>query len=569
VSSELFAKAQTYLDNDPDPAARAELTLLVSRAQAGNAVSLADLEDRFRGFLSFGTAGLRGLLGPGESRMNRAVVIRATHGLLTHVLATVPEARSRGVVIGRDGRKMSKELQRDAAEVALALGFKVHFFEELCPTPLVAFAVKHLGAAAGVMITASHNPPAYNGYKVYWENGAQIIPPQDVAIAAAIALAPAAKDVARVSYEEGVARGVLRDASPNFEPYLEAIEKLCVVSDAPLHELVIAYSAMHGVGEKTFRRAMAQHGFTQVHSVKEQAEPDGAFPTVEFPNPEEPGALDRVLALARSVSADVVLVNDPDADRLGVAARTKNGEYVVLNGNEIGVLLGHHLLVRGKDRSDDRLVMATIVSSQLLKRVALGLGAKYAETLTGFKWIANEALRLEKVGGAKFVFGYEEALGYTIGNVVRDKDGISAALVMAELCAVLKLEGRTLLDELEHIRRTFGLLLSRQKSVTLPGREGAAKIAHAMSVFRALETKELGGVAIEAKKLVNDGEVVLFDLAGGGRIAVRPSGTEPKIKFYFEMLAPLTAGEEIEPAAERGRARLVELEKATLAVAAL
>lgn len=566
--SELFAKAQTYLEQDVDEAASAELTSLLARARSGDGVANAELEDRFRGFLSFGTAGLRGLLGAGESRMNRATVVRATFGLLTHVLATVPEARSRGVVIGRDGRKMSKEMQRDAAEVALSMGFRVFFFEELCPTPLVAFAVKQVRAAAGIMITASHNPPAYNGYKVYWENGAQIIPPQDVSIAAEIAKAPAANQIARTTIEDGKANALVADANAMFEPYLAAIGALCVAPQAKVADVVIAYSAMHGVGEKMFRRAMAERGFTQVHSVKEQAEPDGAFPTVEFPNPEEPGALDRVLALARSVSADVVLVNDPDADRLGVAARTASGEYAVLNGNEIGVLLGHHLLVRGP-AANDRLVMATIVSSQLLKRVAQGLGAQYAETLTGFKWIANEALKREANGAAKFVFGYEEALGYTIGNVVSDKDGISAALVMGELAAVLKAEGRTLVDELEHIRRTFGFLLSRQKSVTLPGREGAEKIAHAMSVFRAFSGAELGGVAVESKKLVNDGEVVLFDLAGGGRIAVRPSGTEPKIKFYFELLAPLAQGEAMEPAAERGRASLAALEKATLAVAGL
>jgi phosphomannomutase len=355
---------------------------------------------------------------------------------------------------------------------------------------------------------------------------------------------------------------LVESAGALFDRYLEELSRLRFTPAAPVGELVIAYSAMHGVGEKTFRRAMAARGFTEVHSVAEQAEPDGTFPTVEFPNPEEPGALDRVLALASRVSADVVLVNDPDADRLGVAVRSGD-RHVVLDGNEIGVLLGHYLITCTSGQ--DRLAIATVVSSQLLRRVSEKNGVRYAETLTGFKWIANEALRLEASSGARFVFGYEEALGYTVGTVVRDKDGISAALVMAELAASLKADGKTLLDRLESIRREYGFMLSRTKSVTLPGREGAERIARAMDVFRA---PVISGLKVASSRMPAK-DVVILELADGARIAVRPSGTEPKIKFYFELAEPLASGEAMAVAEARGRARLVELERLTLLAASL
>jgi phosphomannomutase len=582
----LLDRARAFLAGDFDPDTRAELEALLARAEQSEAAALADLDERFRGPLEFGTAGLRGLIGAGESRMNRAVVARATHGLVTHLVATVPDAKARGLVIGRDGRKMSLEFQRDAAAIALGLGVRVHFIETVAPTPVVAFAVRELGAACGVMITASHNPPAYNGYKVYWDNGAQIIPPTDAGIAAAIAAAPAARDLVRANLDDARSSGRLVDATPVIDRYVDAIRQLGVAKDARAGDVSIAYSAMHGVGEAVFRRVMAARGFTRLASVAEQAEPDGRFPTVEFPNPEEPGALDLVLALAKRVEADVVLVNDPDADRLGVAVKKAGAsDYVVLNGNEIGVLLAHHLLLRGPDRTKDHLVVATIVSSQLLKRVAAGLGVRYAETLTGFKWIANEAMRLEQ-DGARFVFGYEEALGYTVGTTVRDKDGISAALVMAELAAVLKADGRTILDELESIRRRFGFLVSKQKSVTLPGKTGAERIASAMAILRRDPPTSVAGLTVastwdlgtKTKRFADgrvepadrwSGDVVILELVDGSRVAIRPSGTEPKIKLYLEVAETLADGEAPAAPHARGLARATAIEQALVATLGL
>lgn len=577
---ELCSRARGFLEADPDPDCRAELESLLRSVEGGDGRALAELEDRFRGPLRFGTAGLRGLIGAGESRMNRAVVLRATHGLVQYVLEKVPDARARGIVIGRDARRLSEQFQIDAAEAALGLGIRVHFLSEVTPTPVLAFSVKRLGASCGVMITASHNPPAYNGYKVYWANGAQIIPPHDQGISRNIDLAPLARDVPRASIEEGRRRGLFADAMHMVDEYLDALESLCFVPEARVGDLSIAYSALHGVGERFFRRAMARRGFSKIYSVAEQAEPDGAFPTVEFPNPEEPRALERVLRVAEENDCDLVLVNDPDADRLGVAVRRKgSSSFVVLDGNEIGVLLARHLLSHDVHTPSERLVMATIVSSQMLKRMAGAAGVRYAETLTGFKWIANEAIALEEKSGLRFVFGYEEALGYTVGTIVRDKDGIGAALVMAELASTLKEKGSTLLDELERMRRAFGFLQSRQTSVTLPGREGSDKIARAMASLRSAPPEALSGVRVssvwdlEARRRVYkdgrvepmdrwSGDVVILELQDGGRIAVRPSGTEPKIKFYFEIVETLGAGEPVSAAEVRGKARLDALARA-------
>jgi phosphomannomutase len=581
--SSLFARARAHLDHDIDPEAQAELAALLARAEAGEREALLELEDRFSGPLTFGTAGLRGLLGAGENRMNRAVVVRATAGLVAWVLEQQPDARARGIVVGRDGRRLSEALQRDAAEVIAAAGIPVHFLPGTTPTPVTAFAVEHLGAAAGIMVTASHNPPAYNGYKVYWGNGAQIIPPHDAGIAARIDAAPGARSVPRLDLEEARSRGLVRDASAVEAEYLAAVGRLVFAPDAPVGDLSIAYSALHGVGERVFRKAMAARGFTRLVTVAEQAEPDGRFPTVAFPNPEEPGALDLVLALAKARGAELVLVNDPDADRLGAAVLDPaRGEYVVLGGNDIGVLLAHHLLTATKGEGTERLVMATLVSSRLLAQMARDLGVRYEETLTGFKWIANESLRLASSTGARFLFGYEEALGYTVRTVVRDKDGISAAMVLAELAAVEKAHGRTLLDRLDALRRRHGLFVGRQKSLTLPGRDGLERIAAAMAALRRDPPRELAGVPLARRWDLSDGaqvdaegrverderwrgDVLVYELLGGGRVSVRPSGTEPKIKLYLEVAERPAEGEALAVAETRGKARLDALERDLLA----
>ena len=545
--SDLIERARAFMEADVDPHTRSELEELIS---ANDQRALAE---RFAGPLEFGTAGLRGLIGAGESRMNRAVVIRTTYGLIRHVLQSVPNAASRGVVIGRDARHMSPELQQDAAGVAAAMGVRVHFLSGPTPTPIAAYAVKALGAAAGIVITASHNPPEYNGYKVYWDNGAQIVPPIDRRIAEEIAKAPPANRIE-------IAPGPFENADAMKARYVEEIAGMVFDTSARPRDLSIAYSAMHGVGEKTVRAVLSKRGFDRLYSVPEQAEPDPAFPTVRFPNPEEPGALDLVLAHAARNECDLVLVNDPDADRLGVAVRAEDGSYAVLNGNQIGVLLAHHLIAH---TAGERLVITTFVSSQLLKKMATNLGVAYAETATGFKWITNEALRRRE----RFLFGYEEALGYTIGTAVRDKDGISAALVMAELAASLAGRGLTLLDQLEAIRHDHGLFASRQKSVTLPGSEGAAKIAEAMARLRASRIDAIAGVAVASTRDLVEHNLVIWDLADGGRVCARPSGTEPKIKFYLEVVEAI--GESMAEAEERARERLTAGEREILGVAGL
>ncbi len=564
------------MNDDPDPETRAELEKLLAAPDP----QATDLADRFAGTLEFGTAGLRGVIGAGPNRMNRAVVLRTTWGLAEHLLAAVPDVKERGVVIGYDGRRLSPELAEDTACVLAARGIPALVFTDFAPTPLTAFAVKHLHAAAGVMVTASHNPPEYNGYKVYWGNGAQIIPPIDAQIASAILRAPAAKDVPRLELAEAKAKRLVRTLGDDVaRAYLDAVRGLGARRDGD-RALTIVYTPMHGVGDALARKALAESGFTRVTSVPEQQKPDGRFPTVAFPNPEEKGAMDLAFALARKERADLVLANDPDADRLAVAipdAASPSG-YLQLTGNQVGVLFGHYLLTEGEDAgASDRLVLASVVSSPMLGAIAAALGVRYEETLTGFKWIANRAMEIEKADKRRFIFGYEEALGYTVGDLVRDKDGIGAAVVMAEIAAVSKSRGRTLKDELEAIARRFGLFVSAQVSVTRPGADGASEIRALMDRLRADPPSRVGEHAVvavsdyqarERKTLATGAREALalppsnvlgFALEGGARVLVRPSGTEPKIKFYFDLREVVREGEPFADAERRAAASLKAL----------
>jgi phosphomannomutase len=561
----LRAKVRAWIDGDPDPSARAELEALL---EAGDE---AELRDRFAGDLEFGTAGLRGLIGAGPRRMNRAVAARATAGLCAHLLEHVPDARERGLCVGYDGRRLSKEMAEDVAAVAAGMGLRVHRFDTTVPTPLVAFAVQHLGAAGGVMVTASHNPPAYNGYKVYWANGAQIVPPLDAQIAARIAAAAAARDLARVdapARRDGGLEHVL--GNELVDAYLAGVCDLAGPSHPGRAALSIAHTSLHGVGAPYLREAMRRSGFAQLHEVPEQAEPDPAFPTVAFPNPEEPGSMDRVLALARERDAHLVLANDPDADRLAVAVRDRNGEHVALTGNEIGCLLGDWVLSHGT--GDRRLVVATIVSSPLLGAIAESYGARFEQTLTGFKWIAHRAMELEREGW-HFAFGYEEALGYCAGTLVRDKDGISTALLMAELAAHCLAEGRTVLDVLEALARRHGLFMSRQVSLTDPERGGLERITRMSARARQRPPRALGGLDVVAVEDVLHGtrerggpvpsrlglppsDLLVLELEGGHRAMLRPSGTEPKLKYYVDVRVPMAGGEPLAAAQSRGDALL-------------
>ena len=499
LPEELRRAVEAWIADDPDPATRRELQALVDDGE------VEELTDRFVGPLMFGTAGLRGLLGGGPNRMNRKVVIRATAGLCRHVLDTVENAAERGFAIGFDGRRMSREFAADVARVALGMGMNVRAFDSVVPTPLLGFACKKTRAAAAVMITASHNPPAYNGYKVFWENGAQIIEPHDREIAARIAEIGALETVAMPSIAEAEEQGRYAIVEPELvRRYLDGARALQVHPGLP-REVSIAYTAMHGVGAQMVRRALTEAGFERLWSVPEQEEPDGEFPTVEFPNPEEPGAMDRVLALAEKEKADIVLANDPDADRLAVAVRAHDGTYTSLTGNEVGCLLGHYLLDQGP-AGDGRLVVNTIVSSPMLGAIAEEHGARWEQTLTGFKWIANRALALEADSDVRFVLGYEEALGYTVGSHVRDKDGVSTAVVVADLAAWCANHGRTLLDELETAWRRYGMFLSRQVSRVYDGRDGKREIAAIMDRVRKAKPKKIGAFDVVAASDLSTGE---------------------------------------------------------------
>ena len=577
MDASLLGRAQSWIAADPDPTTVAELRSLVS------AGSEAELRDRLDSSLEFGTAGLRGLLGAGPNRMNRAVVRRATAGVARHLLATVPGSAERGVVVARDARRGSDDFARDVASVLAGHGLRALVFPHRAPTPLGAFACLHLGAAAAVVVTASHNPPEYNGYKVYWGNGAQIVPPTDAGIAAEIEAAGPARDVPYLPEEEARARGLWRDVGEEVPAaYLARLQEL-LLHPGEGRDLRVVYTALHGVGGDWALRALREAGFAHVFPVAEQQEPDGRFPTVRFPNPEEPGALDLALALAEREGADLLLANDPDADRLCVAARDREGRMRPFTGNEVGVLLGHYLLTEGKRGAAPPLVLTTIVSSAQLGAIARELGARYAETLTGFKWIMNRALELEGAGEGSFAFGYEEALGYCAGRVVRDKDGLSAALVFADLAGWCRSRGLTPWEHLEGVQRRHGLYLSAQKSVVLPGRDGAEAIASLMEAFRAGAPAAIGGRAVAAELDYREGtarrggttrptglppsNVLAYELADGSRVTLRPSGTEPKVKYYFEVREEPRPGEPLAASRERGETSLAGLVEAFVALA--
>jgi phosphomannomutase len=563
--------ARALLAEDPDPETRAELEALVTRAEGGEEAARRDLADRFSGPLEFGTAGLRGRVEAGLSRMNRLSVIKASWGFGSQLVESrAAEARARGVVVGFDGRHSSRRFAEDTAAVLAGLGIPVRLFADPVPTPLLSFAVPHLAAAGGVMVTASHNPPRDNGYKAYLATGGQIIPPVDAAIADRIRAAPRADAIERPAPAEAAAGGRrslldVRDAAVE-EAYLDGLARGAHHrgDTAPLR---IAYTPMHGVGHRLAIRAFTRAGFEGVASEPAQADADGAFRTVSFPNPEEPGAMDRVLALAAETRADLVLANDPDADRLAAAVPDPAGQgYRMLSGNEIGVLLADDALAFAETGGRPKLVVTTVVSSSLLSRMARDRGARYQETLTGFKWIADTAIRAEREGIA-YVMGYEEALGYSVGPLVRDKDGIGAALRLAELTRHLKARGETLVGRLDQLLVTHGLSHQVQWSATLPGAEGRARIDAAMAALRADPPQRIGASPVVRRLDARSGEETLrgerrpsglppsdllaFQSEDGARLTVRPSGTEPKIKFYLELVGQARDRAAVAPARAR------------------
>ncbi len=567
----LVEAARVWLARDPDSKTRAEVEQLISvNDEAG-------LTDRFGTRLAFGTAGLRGLFGAGPNRMNRLVVRETTAGLASYLLENDDEAGRRGVVVGYDGRRQSREFAEDTASVLAGYGIVVHLFDREAPTPLTAYAVIKLGAAAGVMITASHNPPDYNGYKVYWSNGAQIISPIDEGIALAIDKA-AKTDILWRDLAHAKSDGLVRMLGDETEEaYLQAVRELSVHrSPAKRDAIVIAYTPMHGVGANVAEKALARAGFTKVHTVKEQREPDGNFPTVKFPNPEEPGAMDLAFALASKVKADLVLANDPDADRLAVGLPDGNGGYRMLTGDQVGVLLGDDLIAA---QPKNAVVGTSIVSSRMLGLIARARGADYFETLTGFKWIANAAIE-RHARGQHFVFGYEEALGYTVGELVRDKDGISAVAAFAELVASCAAKGETIWQRLEKLYREHGLFLTVQKSLALkPGVSVGAMLRENppthIGPHAIVRTSDLSTATVTSKSGTKEpidlpkSDVLIYLLEDDSRIIVRPSGTEPKLKCYYEVrttVSPTETMAQAEATARKSLDALIHAHSATMPV---
>ncbi|OII15450.1 phospho-sugar mutase [Curtobacterium sp. MCBA15_008] len=527
--------ARAWIEQDPDDETRAELQQLVDAGDTD------ELDARFAGRLQFGTAGLRAELGAGPLRMNRVVVTQAAAGLARFLIDT---GRQRSVVIGYDGRVNSDVFARDSAEVMRGLGLEVTLLPSALPTPVLAFAVRHLGVGAGVMVTASHNPPRDNGYKVYLggdDDGSQIVPPVDGLIADAIdaVAAGSISDLARGT-DYTVATNTLVDA------YVAATAATVTTPVlAPADQPKVVYTAMHGVGWQTARAVFAAAGFAEPEVVPEQIEPDGAFPTVSFPNPEEPGAMDLAIARGVAVGADLVIANDPDADRLALAIPVESGSgsgsgvpsFRRLSGNEVGWLLGWRAAARAAAAGTTGTLAASIVSSPALSRVAARHGLGYRDTLTGFKWVSRVP---------DLLFGYEEALGYLVDpSVVRDKDGISAALDLLSLADELAASGSTIADHLEAFAAEFGAFASGQVATRV---DDLSRIGEIMASLRSAAPTSLGGLDVTATTDYLDGvegfppsDILRYDLTGDARVIVRPSGTEPKVKVYIDTVASTPA----------------------------
>jgi phosphomannomutase len=554
---ELQARVRAWIDEDPDAGTRAELEELLA------AGAMDDLAERFSGTLEFGTAGLRGEIGGGPRRMNRSVVIRAAAGLTAYLAA-----RGGGlVVIGYDARHKSAEFARDTAAVVTGAGLRAVLLPRPLPTPVLAYAIRHLGAAAGVMVTASHNPPQDNGYKVYLGDGSQIVPPADADIAAEIAAVGPLASVPRPDAGWEVLGDEVLDA------YLERAS--AVVRTGGARDVSVVYTPMHGVGLETLTAAFARAGFPEPVVVPEQAQPDPDFPTVAFPNPEEPGAMDlafktaQTTQTAEAAAPDLIIANDPDADRCAVAVPDGSapGGWRMLTGDELGSLLAEHLVRRGAAEPGRDVFAASIVSSSLLSKIAAAAGLDYEDTLTGFKWIA-------RVPGLRY--GYEEALGYCVDPAgVRDKDGVTAALLVAELAADLKARGGSVAGLLDEIAVAHGLHATEQLSVRV---DDLAVIADAMARLRARPPVALAGLDVVSAEDLRDGvgglpptDGLRYRLAGDGvdsaRIVVRPSGTEPKIKCYLEVVVPATS--DVPRAREVAAATLAALKPALAAAAGL
>jgi phosphomannomutase len=550
IPLDLLERATAWRDDDPDERTRAELDVVLAAARSGDADATSDLADRFVSTLEFGTAGLRGAMGAGPNRMNRSVVIRAAAGLTAYLKAGSPEPL---VVIGFDARHNSDVFARDTAAVVVAAGGRAMVLPRPLPTPVLAFAIRWLGADAGVMVTASHNPAQDNGYKVYLGDGSQIVPPSDARIAAHIARVALVAEVPRAS------SGWTTLNDDVLEAYLDSAAGVVAADSA--RELSVVHTSLHGVGSDVVVAAFARAGFSVPIVVPSQSVPDPEFPTVRFPNPEEPGAIDAALVLAARVHPDLVLANDPDADRCAVAVPDPNAAsadnpagWRMLRGDDVGSLLGAHILSREVDAG--AVFASSIVSSRLLAAMSAHAGITHVETLTGFKWIS-------RVAGLRY--GYEEAIGYCVDpQNVRDKDGISAALMLAEMAAGLRAQGRSLLDVLDDLSIAHGVHATDAFAVRV---DDLSVIARLMSGLRNAPPAEVGGITVAQVDDLAAGSEGLpptdglrYFLTDHSRVIVRPSGTEPKLKVYLEAIVPVAASSGLAAARAEATRRLTMMD---------
>ena len=520
-----------------------------------------EIKDRFYKELEFGTAGLRGVIGMGTNRMNKYTVGKATQGLANYIIEQ--GTQEKGVAISYDSRRMSDEFSLQTALILNANGIKTYLFENLRPVPELSFAVRQLGCTAGIMITASHNPPKYNGYKVYWDDGSQIVAPRDKDIIAKVRAIKDFKEIKTISVEEAVEKGLFKVIKEEMDDkYINKLKSLVLNPDIVKREgkeLKIVYTPLHGTGNTVTSRLLKELGFKNVYVVPEQAEPNGNFPTVDYPNPEDKKAFKLALELAKKVDADVVLANDPDADRLGIYAKdSKTGEYMTYTGNMSALLIAEYRISQMKEKGilpSDGMFITTIVSSELAKAIAKDYGLECIEVLTGFKNIGAVIKKAEEKKDKTYVFGFEESYGCLIGDYARDKDGISAVMSLCEAAAYYKSKGMTLWDQMMKIYEKYGFYKEDQVSIVLEGADGAEKIKSMMTNMRNNLPEKIGKYKViefkdveldEIKNLVTGEQrktglpksnVLYYELENNAWCCVRPSGTEPKIKLYMGVKA--------------------------------
>ena len=553
--------------SDPyfDDATKAELKAIENNKE--------EIEDRFYRQLEFGTGGLRGVIGAGTNRMNIYTVRQATQGLANYVLSQ--NGQEKGVAIAYDSRRMSTEFATEAALCLNANGIKTYIFDSLRPTPELSFAVRELHCIAGIVITASHNPREYNGYKVYWEDGAQITPPHDKNILAEVAKVTEFSSVKTMGKEEAVKTGLFHviDASLD-DRYMEELKKQSIhpeIIKAMAKDIRIVYTPLHGTGNLPVRRVLKELGFEQVYVVPEQEKPDGNFPTVSYPNPEDPKAFELALKLAKEKDADIVLATDPDADRVGIAMKCPDGSYELVSGNEVGVLLLDYICAGRIEKGtmpEKAVAVKSIVSTPLADAVAEHYGVELRSVLTGFKWIGDQIAQLEEAGEVdRFIFGFEESYGYLAGPYVRDKDAVIGSMLICEMAAYYRSIGSSLKQRMEEIYAQYGRYLNKVDSFEFPGLSGMDKMSALMQGLRDKPLTEIAGHAIvkvtDYQKPEETGlpaaNVLIYKLDNGETVVVRPSGTEPKIKIYYT-----TLGKNLEEA-EAEKEKLAEALKPIMA----